>query len=195
MSSTAVKSPKRFVRCSANNHPFVIHRFFINAMKQSSISGRTACISASLSDFVCQIIVELIFRYLHSLRRRDEIHRKDSYRFDWDTFSAPLVTEACFCPLTATMLFSKFVNDAIRCIYGQHAPDCNNATRSHNAASSIYGVETSMVIPCCFNRLKHFPKLFSGNSIDTGGGFIKEQNRRTMYQCAAQRQLLFHAAG
>ena len=42
--------------------------------------------------------------------------------------------------------------------------------------------------------VEYVPKLLATHRIDAGCGFVKEENARPVDECAAQGQLLFHAA-
>ena len=69
-----------------------------------------------------------------------------------------------------------------------------NAIRPQSAASSMYGVETTIVTPLRAEPFEHLPELAPRDGVDPGRRLVENEEPRRMDERARERELLLHAA-
>ena len=82
-----------------------------------------------------------------------------------------------------------------RLIEREHPALVQQATRVQRSASSRYGVDIRMVMPCARNSRQQLPELAPRHRIDAGRRLVEHDHLRLVHERARQRELLLHAAG
>ena len=89
---------------------------------------------------------------------------------------------------------AKFREDVVGCTDASDAPlreEGHAVASAHFVQVGSGGNDGDLAL---HQAVEYVPKLLATHRIDAGCGFVKEENARPVDECAAQGQLLFHAA-